>query len=320
VPVRRALGSTGLEVFPLCLGGNVFGWTLDERGSFEVLDAYVEGGGNFVDTADAYSYWHPGNSGGESEEIIGAWLRRSGRRDDMVIATKVGSDLGSGRTNLAPDHIRSSVEASLRRLGLDYVDILYAHHDDPATPVADTLSAFDELVRAGRVRTIGASILSAERIEESLATSRQLGLARYAVLQPKYSLVEREFERKLGPLCRDHQLGVLPYLALASGFLTGKYRPGEPFPDTPRGAEVEEAYSGDERAWSTLAALEQVAPRHGASPAQVAIAWLLGRPGVTAPIASATSPGQVEDLLRSTEIELGEEDHAALDGPWEREA
>jgi aryl-alcohol dehydrogenase-like predicted oxidoreductase len=238
----------------------------------------------------------------------------------MVIATKVGSDLGSGRTNLSPEHIRSAVEASLRRLGLDYVDILYAHHDDLGTPVADTLSAFDELVRAGKVRTIGASNLSAERIEESLATSQERGLASYTVLQPKYNLLEREFERELGPLCRDHQLGVMPYSALASGFLTGKYRPGEPNPQTPRGGEVEEAYSGDQRAWSTLAALEQVASGRGASPAQVAIAWLLGRPGVTAPIASATSPGQVEDLLHSTEIELGEKDRMALEAPWERAA
>ena len=313
--VRRSLGTTGLDVFPVCLGGNVFGWTLDRRGSFDVLDAYVEGGGNFIDTADGYSWWHPGNRGGESEAIIGAWLRRSGRRADMVIATKVGGDLAHGRTGLSPGHIRAALESSLTRLGLDCVDLVYAHYDDPDTPLADTLSAFDELIRAGKVRAIGASNFSTDRLAESLATSGRLGLARYAALQPKYNLVERTFERELEPLCRREQLSVMPYIALAYGFLTGKYLPGQPLPDTPRAEEIAAAYLHDERSWKTLAALGRVASRHGATRAQVAIAWLLGRPAVTAPIASATSPAQVRDLISSTEIPLREEDRAELEAP-----
>jgi aryl-alcohol dehydrogenase-like predicted oxidoreductase len=299
-------------VFPVCFGGNVFGWTLDRNQSFDVLDAYVHAGGNFIDTANTYSKWHPGNQGGESEEIIGAWLRQSGRRDEMVIATKLGGEMG-GRKGLAPEDLMAAVDASLGRLGLDHVDLLYAHYDDPATPPAETLSAFDELVRAGKVRAIGASNFTAGRLEESLATSRELGVVAYSALQPKYSLVERDFESELEPVCREHGISVMPYLALANGFLTGKYRRGRVPPDTPRAAEVEADYANDTRAWATLDALDAVAARLDATVAQVAVAWLIGRPVVTAAIASATSRAQVEELCGSTEVALGRSDREALD-------
>jgi aryl-alcohol dehydrogenase-like predicted oxidoreductase len=312
----RAIGSTGLAVHPLCLGGNVFGWTLDEAAGFAVLDAFVDGGGNCIDTADVYANWVPGSSGGDSERMIGAWLRSRGCRDDIVLATKVGAEMEPGRKGLAPAYVRCAVEDSLRRLGVDHVDLLYAHYDDPDTPVEDALWGLDELVRAGKVRALGASNFTAPRLAEFLAVADREGLARFAALQPEYNLLDRDgFERELAALCAREGLGVLPYYALANGLLTGKYRPGEPLPATPRGEEIAELYLGDggARAWSVLDVVLAVAARHGVAPAQVAIAWLASRPGVTAPIASATSPTQVRELLAAAALALDTEDMDMLD-------
>jgi aryl-alcohol dehydrogenase-like predicted oxidoreductase len=312
----RAIGSTGLAVHPLCLGGNVFGWTLDEPAGFAVLDAFVEGGGTFIDTADVYATWVPGSEGGDSERMIGAWLRSRGCRDDVVLATKVGAEMGPGRKGLAPAYVRGAVEDSLRRLGVECVDLLYAHYDDPATPVEDALWGLDELVRAGKVRALGASNFTAQRLAEFLAVADRDGLARFAALQPEYNLLDRDgFEGELAALCVGEGLGVMPYYALANGLLSGKYRRDEPLPATARGEEIAELYlaDGGGRAWDVVDAVIAVAARHGATPAQVAIAWLASRPGVTAPIASATSPAQVSELLGATALTLDTEDMDMLD-------
>jgi aryl-alcohol dehydrogenase-like predicted oxidoreductase len=312
----RAIGSTGLAVHPLCLGGNVFGWTLDEAAGFAVLDAFVEGGGNCIDTADVYATWVPGSEGGDSERMIGAWLRSRGCRDDVVLATKVGAEMGPGRKGLAPAYVRTAVEDSLRRLGVDAVDLLYAHYDDPATPVEEALWGLDELVRAGKVRALGASNFTPERLAEFLAVADRDGLTRFAALQPEYNLLDRDgFEGELAALCAREGLGVLPYYALANGLLTGKYRRGEPLPATARSEDIAELYLGDggERAWDVVDAVVAIAARHEATPAQVAIAWLASRPGVTAPIASATSPAQVSELLGATALTLDTEDMDMLD-------
>jgi aryl-alcohol dehydrogenase-like predicted oxidoreductase len=309
----RELGRTGLQVHPLCLGGNVFGWSADEAASFAILDAYAEGGGNFVDTADSYSRWVPGNDGGDSEAIIGRWLRERGNRDEIVLATKVGSDMGLGRNCVSAEYVRTAVEASLRRLQVDHVDLLYAHWDVPETPIAETLGALDELVRAGKVRAIGASNYSAARLAEALAVSDREGLARYGVLQPPYNLVDRsEYEGELEALSRTEGLGVAPYFGLAAGFLTGKYRRGGDAPRSVRAPGVASKYSG-ERSWSVLDATLDVAARLEVTPAQVALGWLMARPSITSPIASATSPEQVRELLGATAVALTPEDVAELD-------
>ena len=300
----------------LCLGGNVFGWTLDEAQSFAVLDAFVAGGGTRIDTADVYASWVPGSSGGDSERIIGAWLRSRGCRDDVVLATKVGSEMAPSRKGLAPAYVRAAAEDSLLRLGVDHVDLLYAHYDDPSTPVAEALWGLDELVRTGKVRALGASNFTAERLAEFLAVADRDGLARFSALQPEYNLLDRDgFEGALAGLCASEGLEVLPYYALANGLLTGKYRRGEPLPATARGEEIAELYlaDGGERAWDVVDAVLAVAARHGATPAQVALAWLAARPGVTAPIASATSPAQVRELLGASALTLDTEDMDMLD-------
>jgi aryl-alcohol dehydrogenase-like predicted oxidoreductase len=311
----RRIGSTDLAVHPLCLGGNVFGWTLGEADGFAVLDAFRAGGGNFVDTADIYTNWEPGSSGGESETIIGAWMRDRGCRDEIVLATKVGGEMAPERAGLKPAYVRAAVEDSLRRLGTDHVDLLYAHFDDLDTPVDEALWGLDELVRAGKVRALGASNFSAERLADALAASERDGLARYVAIQPRYNLIDRaEFEGELDALCRAEELAVMPYYALANGLLTGKYRRGEPLPDTPRAADVAAEHLGDAagRAWDVVDAVGTVAARRGATSAQVALAWLLEQPTVVAPIASATSPAQVEDLLAATDLRLEPDDLALL--------
>ena len=309
---KRALGSTGLHVAPLAFGGNVFGWTVDEPMSFRLLDAFVERGFNLIDTADAYSRWVPGHQGGESETIIGRWIAQRGRNDDVVIATKVGSDMGLGRKCLRKDYIVGACEQSLRRLQIDCIDLYQSHWDDPSTPLEETLDAYALLVRQGKVRAIGASNLDAGRLEGALATSRAHGFPRYETLQPHYNLYHRSlFEGPLEDLCMREGLGVITYFSLASGFLTGKYRSPADFGKSPRGGGMQEFL--DARGLRILAALDQVAARHDASPAQVALAWLMARPSVTAPIASATSIDQLEELMDSVGMALGADDIDILD-------
>lgn len=313
IPQRRRLGATDLSVFPVCLGGNVFGWTADRAASFAVLDAYREAGGNFVDTADVYSAWVPGHRGGESEEVLGAWLRERRCRDEVVIATKVGMGGPDAAAGLSAEKILHACDGSLRRLGVERIDLYYAHRDDPATPLEETLGAFDRLVRAGKVRHLGASNYSAPRLAAALDLSARAGLAPFAVLQPEYNLVSRGgYEGALADLCAARGLGVCTYYALASGFLTGKYGPGLPSP-TARAGKVN-ALLADPAAMAVLAAAREVARAHGATVAQVALAWQLRSPRVTAPIASATSAAQVRELAGAVEVALTADDVARLEG------
>ncbi|MFC4167770.1 aldo/keto reductase [Teichococcus aestuarii] len=309
----RELGRSGLRVSPLCLGGNVFGWTANEADSFRLLDRFVEAGGNFIDTADVYSVWAPGHQGGESERVIGNWLAQGGgRREKVVIATKVGMELAPDRKGLAAAYIRRAVEDSLRRLRVERIDLYQAHKDDPETPLEETLGAFAELIREGKVRAIGASNHEAPRLREALETSARLGLPRYESLQPHYNLAERmRYEAALEAVCQEEGLGVIPYFSLAAGFLTGKYRSEADLGQSPRGQGV--AKYLDERGLGILAALDAVAARHGATPARVALAWMMARPGITAPIASATKPEQLEELLAATALRLDQEDMEHLD-------
>lgn len=307
---HRPLGRSGLEVAPLALGGNVFGWTADERAGFAVLDAFVAGGGNLVDTADGYPHWAPGCSGGESEALIGRWLQASGKRSEVLIATKVGK--WTRRPGLSRANILAAADESLQRLQTDVIDLYQAHADDPDTPLAETLGAFAELIQAGKVRAIGASNYTAARLREALATSAAEGLPRFESIQPEYNLVQREdYEGELQELAQAEGLGVLSYFSLAAGFLTGKYRATEDLADRARGGmagRYMNAYG-----LRVLRAVEDVAARLEAKPAQVALAWLMGRPGITAPIASATSVDQVEELLGAARLRLGRKDLAALD-------
>ncbi|MFD8425644.1 aldo/keto reductase [Streptomyces sp. NPDC059466] len=307
-PLRK-LGSSDIEVFPLALGGNVFGWTADEAQSFAVLDAYVAGGGNFVDTADSYSAWIPGNRGGESETIIGKWFAARGNRSDVVLATKVGAH--PQYKGLAPDTIRAAADASLRRLGTDYIDLYYTHFDDTSVPVEEIIGTLDELVGAGKVRAIGASNLSAERLTESLEFSDREGLARYAALQPHYNLVSRDtYEGPLQEVASRTGLAAVPYFALASGFLTGKYRPGTSV-DSAR-AEGAGKHLETERGRRVLDALDEVARAHDAQAATVALAWLAARPTVAAPIASARTVEQLPALLAVADLTLKDDELARL--------
>jgi aryl-alcohol dehydrogenase-like predicted oxidoreductase len=297
---QRKLGHSGLTTPCLILGGNVFGWTADQLTSFSILDAFLAGGGRMVDTADVYSAWAPGNQGGESETIIGNWLAARGRREEVLIATKVGMEVGGGR-GLSAQHIATAVEASLKRLRTDYIDLYFAHRDDPEVPLHETLAAFDRLVKSGKVRAIGASNYEASRLNEALEVSRSQGLASYSVLQPQYNLLERSsFEGPLQDLCVQHDIGAVPYYGLASGFLTGKYRKPSDLTSKARRGAVEK-YLND-HGLGVLAALDQVAGEVQATPAQVALAWLAAQPGVTAPIASATSVQQVEEILGSLRV------------------
>ena len=303
----RPLGDSGLNTPRLVLGGNVFGFTVRGEEGFRILDRFVEAGGTMIDTADIYSSWVPGNVGGESETFLGEWLRRRNRRDDVLIATKVGYDKG-----LAPERIAEAAEASLRRLGTDYVDLYYAHKDDADTPIEETLAAFDRLVREGKVRALGASNYSAERLAEALDISGREGLTRYTVLQPEHNLMARgRFEGALQQLSIERGLGVLPYFGLASGFLTGKYRSEADFGKSVRGSGMARYLDG--KGLSVLAALDEVAAETKATPAKVALAWLAAQPGVTAPIASATNLEQIEDLFASARLKLDADAIKALD-------
>ena len=309
----RALGRSGLQVSPLAFGGNVFGWTVDEASSFSLLDAWLDAGFNFIDTADIYSTWLPGHSGGESETIIGKWLRASGKRDRVVLATKVGKPMGPNQKGLKPAYIRAAVEASLRRLQTDTIDLYQAHDDDPDTPLQDSLAAIGELIAQGKVRAIGASNYTAPRLALALETSAKHGLPRYESLQPLYNLYDRAvFEKALQPLCVQHGLGVINFYALASGFLTGKYRRAADAAKSPRGGSAVAKYLNP-RGQRILGALDAVAQRHQTQPAAVALAWQLTRPAITAPIASATSLKQLEGLVAATRLELAAADIAALD-------
>jgi aryl-alcohol dehydrogenase-like predicted oxidoreductase len=304
------IGDSDLEVSPLCLGGNAFGWTADEDTSFAVLDAYAEAGGNFIDTADMYSHWIPGGSGGESERIIGRWMKARGNRDQMVIATKVGAL--PGLDDLAARTIRRGAEDSLRRLGIDHIDLYYAHVDDPSTPLAETLGAFDALVRAGLVRHIAASNITADRLSAALEISAREGLAPYVALQAEYNLVQREgYERDLAPTIARTGLACLPYVALARGFLTGKYRPGGPQVDSPRADRARAHLEGNGPA--VLAALDEVAAAHQTSMAAVSLAWLAAQPTVATPLAGARNPDQLADLLPFLTLRLTTDEVALLD-------
>ncbi|MFZ9373353.1 MAG: aldo/keto reductase [Burkholderiaceae bacterium] len=308
----RELGRSGLQVSPLCFGGNVFGWTADERTSFSLLDAWVDAGFNFIDTADVYSIWAPGHAGGESETIIGKWLRASGKRSQVVIATKVGKPMGPDRKGLKPAYIRAAVEDSLRRLQTDCIDLYQSHDDDADTPLEETLGAFADLIRAGKVRAIGASNYTAPRLELALQTSARLALPRYESLQPLYNLYDRAvFEDALGPLCRREQVDVISFYALAAGFLSGKYRSRADIGKSARGINTTTKYLNP-RGLKILAALDAVAQRHGSTPAQVAVAWVMAQPGVTSPIASATSLAQLNELVAATRLRLDATSMAAL--------
>lgn len=300
---RRKLGRSGLEVAPLAFGGNVFGWTADEQTSFKLLDAFVASGFNLVDTADVYSRWAPGNSGGESETIIGRWLKRSGDRDKIIIATKVGMEMAPDKKGLSKSYILRSAEDSLRRLQTDRIDLYQSHQDDLETPQEETLEAYAQLIKEGKVRAIGASNFSAERLARALQVSEENGLPRYESLQPLYNLYDRAaYEEQLEPLCRQKKVGVISYYSLASGFLTGKYRSEADLSKSARGQGVKK-YLND-RGMRILRALDEVARQYETSPASVSLAWLIARPSITAPIASATSREQLEDLVAAAKLEL----------------
>ncbi len=307
----RRLGSTDLKIAPLVLGGNVFGWTADRAASFAVLDAFVAGGGTMIDTADVYSAWIDGHQGGESESMIGEWLKASGKRDDVLIATKVGMLPGEGGEKLAPARIAAAAEASLKRLGTDRIDLYYAHQDDDSQTQEAVLEAFGKLVDAGKVRVIGASNFHAARLKSAVEAAKTSDLPRYHVLQPEYNLVSRtKFEGELQDYCITENIGVLPYYGLASGFLTGKYRTKDDLGQSVRGGRMGELLEGTGKA--VLDAMHSVVEATGATHAQVALAWLIAQPGVTAPIASATSVKQVEDLLPAMTLELSKDQIDAL--------
>ncbi|RWR01172.1 alcohol dehydrogenase [[Pantoea] beijingensis] len=309
---QRQLGRTAIQVPVLTFGGNVFGWTIDQATSFSLLDSLVEKGLYFIDTADFYARWVPGNQGGESETIIGNWLKKSGQRDRVILATKVGIEMGPNKSGLSPRYIRQAVEDSLRRLQTDYIDLYQAHRDDEDTPLAETLTAFDALVKEGKVRAIGASNYSAERLSEALETSKQLGLTRYETLQPEYNLYDRQqYESGLENVAEEHGIGVINYFSLASGFLSGKYRSPEDARKSQRGDDVVKKYLNT-RGFKILKALDEVAAAQRATPTQVALAWQIARPSITSPIVSATSLQQLDELSHAARLKLRDEEIALL--------
>jgi aryl-alcohol dehydrogenase-like predicted oxidoreductase len=300
---RIKLGKSDLDVPVICLGGNVYGWTVAEADAFRQLDSALEAGLNFIDTADVYSRWAPGHNGGESETIIGKWLAKSGKREEVILATKVGMDMGDGKKGLKAAYIEQAVEDSLRRLQTDYIDLYQAHKDDAETPLEETLGAFDKLVRAGKVRHIGASNYNGARLREALSVSKDNGLVSYVCLQPHYNLVERgDFEADLLPVVQEHMLGVIPYFSLAAGFLTGKYRSQQDAEGATRGKMVGKYLT--DWGFGVIAALDEVAKAYQSTPARVALAWLIAQPGVSAPIASATSDKHLTDLVEATKLTL----------------
>jgi len=309
---KRKLGNTDLLVSPITFGGNVFGWTLDEKNSFEILDGFTDAGFNLIDTADVYSRWKPGNAGGESEKIIGNWIKARNNRNKIVLTTKVGSDMGDGKKGLSKKYILEAVDASLQRLQTDYLDLYQSHFDDLETPVQETLEAYDQLIRAGKIRWIGASNFSPERLKESLETSQRLSLPKYQTYQPEYNLYQREgFEKEMEKICADNQLGVISYYALASGFLTGKYRSEADLEKSARGGGVKDFMN--DRGFKILKALDEVSELYNSTPASVALAWLIARPTVTAPIASVTSLTQLQDLTKAAALKLDNEAISILD-------
>jgi aryl-alcohol dehydrogenase-like predicted oxidoreductase len=308
---QRRLGPSSISIPPLVFGGNVLGWSADEATSFKLLDQCVEAGLNAIDTADVYSRWVPGHQGGESETIIGRWLKKRGKRDDVKILTKCGMEMPGRGKGLSPAWIKQAIDDSLKRLQTDYVDLYQAHADDPSTPLADTLGTYGELIRAGKVRAIGASNYTAPRLEEAMETSRKNNLPAYVSLQPHYNLVERPlYEDALEAVCQKHKLGVIPYYSLASGFLTGKYRSAADFGKSPRGRGAGKYLEG--KGPKVLAALDQIAKDTKSTPAQVSLAWMMARPSITAPIASASKPEQMDDLVKATSLKLSAAQIAAL--------
>jgi len=309
---KRKLGSTGLAILPFALGGNVFGWTSREPDAYRILDSFIDAGGELIDTADAYSAWLPGHEGGESERLLGNWLERRGKRDDIIIATKVGLLPGAGGKGLQPSRIKAAVEESLRRLKTDYIDIYFAHADDPETPLEHSLEAFDLLVKEGKVRSLGASQYSAARIQESLDVARDGGLEPFRVVQPELSLVKRDaYEGDLQTLCLKKDLGVITYFSLAAGFLSGKYRSLDDLGNRDRAPRVKQYLN--EHGLCVLGEMDAIVAETGASHAQIALAWIMTRPGVTAPLASATSVGQLQDLMGALQLSLAPEHLARLD-------
>ncbi len=309
---KRNLGKAGLKVSALALGTNVFGWTVDEPTAFAILDAFVDAGGSLIDTADTYSRWAPGNRGGESETIIGKWLKKSGKRSKVVIATKVGSEMGPDKKGLSRGHILREVEASLQRLQTDYIDLYQSHKDDPNTPIEETLGAYAELIAEEKIRAIGASNFSAERLARALEISDKANLPRYISLQPRYNLYDRtEYEQSLQQACLGKGLGVITYYSLASGFLTGKYRSPQDLAKSIRGQGI--VIYMNQRGFRILDALDRVAKQYNSSPAAVALAWLMARPAVTAPIASATSVAQLQALIAATTLNLDRQAIEVLD-------
>jgi aryl-alcohol dehydrogenase-like predicted oxidoreductase len=307
----RELGQSGIMVKPLCLGGNVFGWTIDEKTSFEILDAFEQRGFNFVDTADVYSRWASG-VGGESETIIGKWMKLRGNRKNIVLATKVGMDMGQGKVDVSKKYILKAVEASLQRLQTDYIDLYQTHKDDEAVPVDEALEAYDQLIKEGKVKCIGASNFSAARLKAAIRSSDINGLPRYNTLQPLYNLYDREvFEKELLPICLENKIAVIPYYSLAAGFLTGKYRDANDTVKSVRGTKALTYLN--ERGFKILDALDEVSRRNDCENSSVAIAWLLSRPAIAAPIASATSLPQLESLFKGVELKLSESDLALLE-------
>jgi aryl-alcohol dehydrogenase-like predicted oxidoreductase len=306
---KRMLGRSGIAITPLMLGGNVFGWTADEATSFAVLDAFVEQGGDAIDTADAYSAWVPGHQGGESETVLGNWLKRSGKRDKVVIATKVG--MWPKRIGIKRENIIAACDDSLRRLQTDVIDLYQLHRDDEATPPLEFMGALDELMQAGKVRAIGLSNFKAARLTETLEASAERGLPRVQTLQPEYNLMNREIEADLMPICVREDVSLIPYYGLASGYLTGKYRTAEDKAKSLRGGRMDKYMEG--KGPAVLAALDAAAARHGATCAQVALAWIMTKPAIAAPIASATSVAQLTELMGALSVELSTEDVAELD-------
>jgi aryl-alcohol dehydrogenase-like predicted oxidoreductase len=310
---KRKLGNSGLEVWPLCFGGNVFGWTVDEKLAFNLLDAFVGAGFNFVDTADIYSKWIPGNKGGESEAIIGKWFKSAGRRKDVVLATKVGFEMTPDKKGLSKKHILESVNDSLKRLQTDYIDLYQSHTDDETVPQEETLAAYAELIKSGKVRAIGASNFTAARLKQSIETAKKHGLPSYQSLQPEYNLYDRKgFEAELEGLCRENNIGVMSYYALARGFLTGKYRLPSDAGKSPRGEKAVATYL-NERGYRILSVLDELAAKLRSTPAQISLAWQMHKPAVTAPIASASKVEHLVDMMKAANLNLDEEAMKKLD-------
>lgn len=305
---KRQLGRSDMKITPLMLGGNVFGWTADEKTSFAILDAFVDGGGDGIDTADVYSAWVPGHEGGESERVIGAWLKQSGKRNKVVIGTKVG--MWPKRLGIKRDNIVAACEESLKRLGVDVIDIYWLHRDDEATPAEEYVAALDELVKAGKVRTLGASNFKPGRFGDGIEEAKKSGV-RFDAQQPEYNLMNREIEADLMPLCEREGVSLLPYYGLASGYLTGKYRSEADKAKSPRGGRMDKYMSG--KGPAVLAALDEISAKHSATPAQVALAWIMAKPAIAAPIASATSVAQLIELMGALRVALSADDEAALD-------